>query len=73
MLGFDALMASSSMFHDINSINEVLPPSTWYDNVGNVQTLHETRSKMEIPIVDDDVDGVDEQHVVKTHLENLWK
>jgi hypothetical protein len=28
---------------------------------------------MEIPTADDDVDGVDEQHVVETHLENLWK
>ncbi len=42
-------------------------------SVGNVQTLHKIRSKMEIPTDDDDVDGVDEQHVVETHLENLWK
>jgi hypothetical protein len=32
MLGFVALMASSSMPHDINSINEVFPTSTRYDN-----------------------------------------
>ncbi len=63
MLGFVTLMVSSSMPHDINSIDEVLPTSTRYNSsysVGNVQTLHETKSKMEIPIDDNDVDGVDE-------------
>jgi hypothetical protein len=65
-------MVFSSMFHNINSTNEVLPTSGGYDNsykVGNVQPLHETRSKMEIPIAD----GVDEHQVVQAHLENLWK
>jgi hypothetical protein len=28
---------------------------------------------MEIPHVDGDFDDVDEQHVTKMHLENLWK
>jgi hypothetical protein len=76
MLGFVTLMASSTMPHNINSTNEVLLSFARYNNsycVGNVQTLHETRSKMEIPIDDNDVDGVDEQHVVEAHLENLWK
>lgn len=76
MLGFVTLMASSSMPHDICSINEVLPASTRYNSsysVGNVQTLHKNRFEMEIPIDDNDVNGVDEQHVVEAHLENLWK
>ncbi len=76
MLGFAILMASFSMPHNISSTNEVLPTSIGYDsnyNVGNVQTLHETKSKMEIPTDDDDVDGVDEQRVFETHLENLQK
>ncbi len=62
MLGFATWMVSSSMLHDISSNVEVLPAFTKYDsnyNVGNVQTLHETRSEMEIP-TNDDVDGVDE-------------
>jgi hypothetical protein len=69
-------MASSSMPHKNNSTDEVLPTSIGYDSnysVGNVQPLHETRSEMEIPAVDGDVDGVDEQHVVEAHLENLLK
>jgi hypothetical protein len=74
MLGFATLMVSSSMPHDIGSTNEVLPISIGYDNsynVGNVQNLHKTRFEMEILV--DDVDGIDEQHVGETHLENLWK
>jgi hypothetical protein len=76
MLGFVILTASSSMPHDINSTDEVLLASPGYNNsysVGNVQTLHETRSEMEIPIDENGVNGVDEQHVVEAHLENLWK
>ncbi len=64
------------MPHDINSTDEVLLASPGYNNsysVGNVQTLHETRSEMEIPIDENGVNGVDEQHVVEAHLENLWK
>jgi hypothetical protein len=75
-LSFLALMASSSMPHENNSIDEVLLASIGYDSnysVGNVQPLHKTGFEMEIPFVDGDVDGVDEQHVVETHLENLLK
>jgi hypothetical protein len=39
MLGFVAMMASFSMPHNINSIDEVLPTSVGYDSnysVGNV-------------------------------------
>jgi hypothetical protein len=38
-----------------------------------VQPLHETGSEVEIPTTNGDVDGVDEHHIVETHLENLWK
>jgi len=67
MLGFVVLMAFSSMFHDINSINENFPTFTIYDNnynVGNVQSLHEIGFEMEIPTVD----GVDAHRVVEAHL-----
>ncbi len=38
-----------------------------------MQPTHESGPKMEIPHVDGDFDDVDEQHVTKMHLENLWK
>jgi hypothetical protein len=76
VLGFVVLMVFSSMFHDISSIDEVLPTFAKENNsysVGDVQPLHETRSEVEILATNGDVDGVDEHHVVETHLENLWK
>jgi len=33
--------------------------------------MHEGGLEMGIPNVDGDVDGVDEQHVIEAHLENL--
>ncbi len=61
-------MVSSWIFHDINSTNEILPTFARYDNnynICNVQPMHEGGLEMGIPNVDGDVDGVDEQHVMK--------
>jgi hypothetical protein len=33
--------------------------------------MHESGLEMGIPNVDSGVDGVDEQHVIEVHLENL--
>jgi hypothetical protein len=38
-----------------------------------VQPLHEIGFEMEILAIDGDVDGINEHHVVETHLENLGK
>jgi hypothetical protein len=61
-------MASPSRPHDINSINEIHPKYVRYDNnysLGNVQPTYEGVG----PNVD--FDGVDDQHVIEIHLENL--
>jgi hypothetical protein len=63
-------MISSWIFHDINSTNEILPTFVGYDNnynICNVQPMQKGGLEMGIP----NVDGVDEQHVIEVHLENL--
>jgi hypothetical protein len=63
-------MVFSWIFHDINSTNEILPTFARYDNnynICNVQPMHEGGLEMGTP----NVDGVDEQHVIEVHWENL--
>jgi hypothetical protein len=63
-------MVFSWIFHDINSTNEILPTFVGYHNnynICNLQPMHEGGLEMGIP----NVDGVDEQHVIEVHLENL--
>jgi hypothetical protein len=65
-------MLSSLVPSNINSIDEILPTFATYDikySIDNVQPMHKGGHEMDIP----DVDGVDEQHVIEVHLENLLK
>jgi hypothetical protein len=67
-------MASPSRPHDINSTNEIHPKCVRYDNnysLGNVQPTYEGGGEVGIVGPNVGFDGVDDQHVIEIHLENL--